>query len=56
VGNNTSQEHSIDDTIGRRPGTVGREDSNTGQHESEAVVDRTQSSDQTERVAVSHEE
>jgi hypothetical protein len=56
VADDTSQEHSIDDTIRGRPGAVGRQDSDTGQHEGEAVVDRAESSDQTERVAVSYKE
>ena len=54
--NNTGQEHGIDDTIRGRPSAISREDSHTGQHESEPVVDRTKTSNQTERVAVSYQE
>ena len=54
MGNDTSQEHGIDDTIRGCPGAVSRQDGNTGEHESETVVNRAKSSYQTERVAVSH--
>ena len=54
--NDTSQENGIDDTIRGRPSAISREDSHTGQHESETVVDRTKTSNETERVAISHEE
>ena len=56
MANNAGQEHGIDDTIRGRPSAISREDSHTGQHESETVVDRTKTSNQTERVAVAHEE
>jgi hypothetical protein len=54
--NNAGQEHGIDDTIRGRPSAISRQDSHTSQHESEPVVDRAKTSNQTERVAVANEE